>query len=218
LTQITLDELQRLVGYKPLQSAFHRAYISDRGSYQEFIKQLYLDIDESVYYLQSTRHDRQNDSEDRISLDILMSLSRLGYEASHDKKSGGHVDLDIQLGSHAWMGEAKKDGNIKEGLLQLTTRYVQSSGNFKHDQGGLLYYMVKTSDALGKLKAWHTDLTNNGCICTPPDNSLSFYSTHKLDGSGTDFIVRTMAVSLYHAPQDKSARISATKKAKKSAS
>ena len=214
MKQITLDQLQRLLGEKVLQAAIRRAWISEEGTYEEFVEQLYEDIDESIYALQASRELRQDDCEDRISQDILFGLSRQGYQTTHDTKTGGHVDLSVRLGDHSWIGEAKKDGNFKEGFLQLTTRYVQTSGNFAHDHGGLLFYIIQTPDALGKLNGWRTSLTTDGHVCQDCNkNRLAFYSTHKLEGSGTDFTVRTMIVSLYHRPKDKSARTSAAKKA-----
>ena len=59
----------------------------------------------------------------------------------------------------------------------------------------------------------HPFPTKDGYICADCDsNKLAFYSTHKLEGSGTDFKVRSMFISLYHRPTDKSARITAEKK------
>jgi transposase len=90
--------------------------------------------------------------------------------------------------------------------------------NYAHDHGGLLFYMVKTVDALGKLSTWRTQLTSGGYTCTDcGTNKLAFYATHKLQGSGIDFKVRSMAVSLYHQPLDKSARNSAAKRVAKKA-
>lgn len=134
MTQITLEDFNRYANRKTVAAAFRRLKISEEGTYQEFMEQLYDDIDESIYALQASRELRQNDGEDRISQDILIGLSRQGYLATHDGKTGGHVDLTVRLGDHSWIGEAKKDGNFQEGFLQLTTRYVQASGNFAHDQ------------------------------------------------------------------------------------
>ena len=214
--QTTLEQFQRFAGKRFVQAALHREWIIDEGTYKDFVAQLYVDLDESIYALQATRDLRQKDSEDRISQDILIGLSQKGYQATHDTKTGGHVDLSVRLGDHSWIGEAKKDGNFQEGFLQLATRYAQASGNFAHDQGGLLLYLVQTADALGKLNGWRAKLTADGHPCHDcTKNKLAFYSTHKLEGSGTEFTVRTMAVSLYHQPKDKSARISAAKKAAK---
>ena len=76
--------------------------------------------------------------------------------------------------------------------------------------------MIQGSDALGKLNSWRNQLTADGHKCDDcQKNILAFYSTHKLEGSGTNLIVRTMAVALHHQPKDKSARISAARKSKK---
>lgn len=211
---ISLEDYYRYSPKPAVQAMIRRQMLSEGGTYVEFIEQLYADIDESIYQLQATRELRQKDSEDRISLDILVGLNRLGYHATHDSKTGGHVDLAVRLGSHSWIGEAKKDGNFREGFLQLTSRYVQASGNYAHDQGGLLFYMVKTVDALSKLNAWRTQLTTDGHTCTDcANNRLAFYSTHKLEGSGTDFKIRSMAVSLHHRPLDRAARNAVAKRA-----
>jgi hypothetical protein len=211
---ISLEDYYRYSPRPTVQATIRRQMLGEGGTYQEFIDQLYSDIDESIYELQATRELRQNDSEDRISLDIMVGLKRHGYNATHDSKTGGHVDLSVRIGPHSWIGEAKKDGNFQEGLLQLTSRYVQASGNYAHDQGGLLFYLVKTVDALGKLNAWRSQLTDDGHPSADCSKSkLAFYSTHKLEGSGTGFKIRSMAVSLFHRPLDKSARNSAAKKA-----
>lgn len=213
---ISLEDFYRYSPKPAVQAMIRRAMLGEGGTYEEFIAQLYDDIDESIYALQATRELRQKDTEDRISLDILVGLNRQGYQATHDSKTGGHVDLSVRLGAHSWIGEAKKDGNFQEGYLQLTSRYVQASGNYAHDQGGLLFYLVQSADALAKLNGWRAKLTNDGNTCLDcAKNKLAFYSTHKLEGSGTDFKIRSMAVSLYHLPLDKSARTTAAKKAAK---
>lgn len=212
----TLTEFYRFASRKTVQAAVRREYIAEEGTYDEFIEQLYCDIDAEIYALQASREMRQDDSEDRITLDILVGLNRHGYYATHDSKTGGHVDLSIRLGAHSWIGEAKKDGNFQEGYLQLTSRYVQSSGNYAHNHGGLLLYLINSADAASVLERWGAKLTNNGCIRTKcPKNILAFYSTHKLEGSGTNLIIRSMAVALYHRPLDKSARNSKTNQSRR---
>lgn len=210
---ISLEDFERYSSKKTVQAALRRSKISDNGSYDDFVAQLYEDIDDLIYTMQAGRELRQKDSEDRLSADILGGLSRHGYIATPDSKTGGHVDISVKLGDFAWIGEAKKDGNFHEGFLQLTTRYVPASGNYSHNQGGLIFYMIKTPDAHGKLETWRNDLAAKGHACTDCNrNTLAFYSTHKLEGSGTNFKVRTMGVTLYHQPKDKSARTSAANK------
>ncbi len=86
------------------------------------------------------------------------------------------------------------------------------ANRYAHDQGGLLFYLVKTANAHSRLSGWRIQLTTDGYQCADcGKNKLAFYSTHKLTGSGTDFKVRSMAVTLFHQPLDKSARNSAAK-------
>lgn len=218
MTQISLKDFERYSSRKAIQATLRRVKISEEGSYEEFVDQLYDDIDQLIYRMQAGPEVRQSDSEDRLSSEVLGGLSIMGYDAVADGKTGGHVDLSVKMGQFSWVGEAKKDGNFHEGFLQLTTRYVPASGNFSHNQGGLIFYLVETPDARGKLDTWRDKLVSqgHGCVdCTR--NRLAFYSDHHYAGSGTSFKVRTMGVSLYHKPQDKSARISAAKRASKKA-
>lgn len=202
-----IEEFERYGRSKQVQAAMRRAYIEAEGAYTEFMDQLYADVDRIIYGLQSSRHGLQEDCEDRLTEEILRSLKQLGYSTTHDNKNGGHVDFSVLLGEHCWMAEAKKDGDYKEGLLQLTTRYVQQSGNYKHDAAGLLFYLVKTQNAKGVLDRWKADLAakqikHSDCA----NNVLAMYSEHSLDGSGTKLNVRTMVVALFHDPKDRSGR------------
>lgn len=218
MTSISLQDFERYSSKRAVQASLRRAKISDEGTYEEFVGQLYDDIDQLIYRMQGGPELRQTDSEDRLSAEVLGGLSILGYDAVADGKTGGHVDLSVKMGEFSWIGEAKKDGNFHEGFLQLTTRYVPASGNFAHNQGGLIFYLVATPNARGKLTNWRDDLTSNGYTCVDcTRNPLAFYSDHKIESSGTDFKVRTMGVALYHQPKDKSARNSAAKKAAKKA-
>lgn len=218
MTLITLQDLERYATKRAVQTTLRRVKISEEGSYEEFVEQLYDDIDQLIYRMQGGPEVRQADSEDRLSAEVLGGLSLLGYDAVADGKTGGHVDLSVKMADFSWIGEAKKDGNFHEGFLQLTTRYVPASGNFAHNQGGLLFYMIKSADARGKLNTWRDDLTGIGHACVDcTRNQLAFYSDHKIESSGTNFKVRTMGIALFHQPKDKSARISATKAAFKKA-
>ena len=107
-------------------------------NYEDFIRQLYKDLDEVIQTLQLNRELRQKDSEDRITIDIVNILSAKGYTSSHDKKSGGHVDITVELRDFIWFGEAKKHeayGNLLEGFKQLCTRYT--TGEVNQNNGGL---------------------------------------------------------------------------------
>ena len=173
--------------------------------YKDFVDQLYIDLDKSIYNIQKNREFHQNSSEDMLSTWVLGQLDIIGYDTSHEAKTGGHVDLIIKLGGYTWIGEAKKDGNYEGGFDQLTTRYVSASGNFNHDHGGLIFYLVDIKNAKLVLNNWKKKLEDKKVVCQDCDkNALAFYSKHILEGSGTDFNIRSMAVSLFHQPQDAS--------------
>lgn len=213
MNSISLQDFERYSSRKAIQATFRRVKISEEGTYEEFVEQLYDDIDQLIYSMQAGPELRQDDSEDRLSADILGGLRIHGYNAVPDGKTGGHVDISVTMGNFSWVGEAKKDGNFHEGFLQLTTRYVPASGDYSHNQGGLIFYLVKTPNARGKLDTWRDELNSEGHACTDcKRNTLAFYSNHPFASSGTNYKVRTMGVVLYHQPKDKSARISAAKK------
>lgn len=206
-SNLTSEDLATHGRKKHVQAALRRARLSEEGTYSEFAKQLYEDIDSLIYDMQAGREIRQKDTEDRLTDDILRGLGRLGYTAIHDGKTGGHVDFSVYLGDHSWIGEAKKDGDFREGLLQLTTRYVPASGNYSHNEGGLVVYLIGTGDARGALDRWKSALEADGLNCTDcGSNALAIFSDHKLAGPGTNFKVRTMAVALFHSPIDRSGR------------
>lgn len=199
-------QLSYHLGSKRVRSAVRMSMLAEGElSYKDFIEQLYSDLDDAIYRLQKNRELHQKSSEDLLSNWILDNLNTRGYDAVHEGKTGGHVDLTIKLGTYSWIGEAKKDGNYEGGFQQLSTRYITASGNFKHEHGGLIFYLVKIKNAKQVLKNWQDTLTERKIICRDcENNALAFYSDHVLEGSGTGFYVRSMAVSLYHQPQDAS--------------
>lgn len=199
-------QLSHHLGTNRVRSAVRMSMLAEGElPYKDFIKQLYSDLDDAIYRLQKNRELHQESSEDLLSNCILDNLNTRGYDAVHEGKTGGHIDLTIKLGKYTWIGEAKKDGNYEGGFKQLSTRYVTASGNFNHDHGGLIFYLVKIKNAKLVLNNWQNTLKDQEITCRDcEDNGLAFYSNHVLEGSGTDFYVRSMAVSLYHQPQDAS--------------
>jgi len=113
----------------------------------DFIRVLYEDIDKVIAQIQENPELRQNDTEDRLTIDIVNQLHILGYNASHDTKIGGHVDITVRKNGFLWLGEAKiyRDNTyLWEGFTQLTTRY--SIGDSNQEHGGLLIY-IRDEDA-----------------------------------------------------------------------
>jgi hypothetical protein len=171
---------------------------------------LYKDLDKVIYQIQENPELRKNDKEDRLTIDIVNQLRILGYEASHDTKIGGHVDLTVRKSDFLWLGEAKvyrSNNYLWEGFLQLTTRY--SIGDCNQNNGGLLIY-IKDEYASSIMESWQNYLLEkslpNYSVRPCKMRSLAFISTHRHERSGQAFHVRHIPVILYFAPKDKSGR------------
>jgi HEAT repeat protein len=180
------------------------------GFEDDLIRNLYKDIDKVISKIQENPELRQEDKEDRLTIDIVNQLSLLGYDVSHDTKIGGHVDIVVRKNEFLWLGEAKiyKDNNyLWEGFLQLVTRY--STGDYNQENGGLLIY-IRHKNASSIMQKWQNYLITKSL----PDfslrpckmRSLAFISTHKHERSGQAFHVRHIPVMLHFAPTDKSGR------------
>ena len=174
------------------------------------ISQFYKDMDKVIYQIQENPEVRQNDNEDRLTIEIVGLLRNRDYNADHDLKIGGHVDLTVRREGFTWLGEAKiyKDNNyLWEGFLQLTTRY--STGDANQNSGGLLIY-VFDEEAKSVMGKWQDYLLHKGLpdySCRPCEmRSLAFISSHRHERSGDLFHVRHMPVLLHFAPKDKSGR------------
>jgi hypothetical protein len=198
-----LQELESLI---PELAGFPSRILAE--TYDEFIQILYKDIDKIIYQLQENPELLQNDTEDRLTLDIVNSLRCIGYSASHDPKIGGHVDLAVKKGNFIWIGEAKIHHNydyLWEGFQQLSTRY--STGDENQSDGGLLIY-IKTQNAKQVVQKWQEHLTGknlpNYSIQTCEIRNSCFFSIHTHERSGYNFKVRHMPIILYFNPQDKS--------------
>ena len=217
---LTLRELELLV---PKIARLSSRELVD--AYDKFVEILYEDIDEIIQDIQENPELRKDDAEDRLTIEILLNLRRLGYDASHDTKIGGHTDLFVKHNKgYKWIGEAKiHDGNayLWGGFMQLTERY--SIGDDRQKDGGMLIYL-KISDADKVMKSWENYLASQNLQdyehhpCSK--NSLYFFSKYKHTKSGLIFTVRHMIVLLYFKPQDSSkdnsiTQVSPKRKAKK---
>lgn len=189
-----------------LRSSVERELVD---SYEGFISVLYKELDDVIQTLQANPELRQNDQEDRLTIDIVNLLNQAGYDASHETKSGGHVDITVKFRGMFWFGEAKIHStydHLLEGFKQLCTRYTR--GDINQDHGGVLLY-IKQKNAKSVMDRWkehlseqnYPDYESSPCATRP----LSFFSKHTHDVSGLPFNVRHMPVMLYFNPQDKSA-------------
>lgn len=53
MTLITLQDLERYATKRAVQATLRRVKISEEGSYEEFVEQLYDDIDQLIYSMQA---------------------------------------------------------------------------------------------------------------------------------------------------------------------
>lgn len=204
----SLRKLQQLEDLIPEFAGFPSRILAE--TYDEFIQVLYKDIDKIIHQLQENPELLQNDTEDRLTLTIVNNLLNMGYNALHEPKIGGHVDLAVAKGNFKWLGEAKIHHDYEylwQGFQQLTTRY--STGDDNQSDGGLLIY-IKVKDAKQVIEKWQEHLTSKNLpgysIRQCEAKSTCFFSIHIHQRSGRDFKVRHMPVILHFSPQDKSAQ------------
>jgi hypothetical protein len=203
---LNLRQLQELENHIPELAGFPSRILAE--TYDDFIKELYRDIDRIIYRIQENPELRQNDKEDRLTIDIENQLCCLGYNASHDSKVGGHADLVVRKGDFTWIGEAKIHSDYEylwQGFQQLNTRY--STGDSNQKDGGVLIY-IRVQDANLVIQRWKEYLLSKNLpdySCRPCEmKDTCFYSIHKHEKSGRAFQVRHMPVMLYFNPKDKS--------------
>ncbi|MCW8880577.1 MAG: hypothetical protein OQJ89_05660 [Kangiellaceae bacterium] len=176
-------------------------------SYEEFLNRLNADVDAAIADLESNRHLLQNDSEDRLSVNIISYLKAKGYNAYHDVQHGGHVDIYVDFKKFKWLGEAKIHKSydyLMQGFDQLCTRYAEGADLNSH--GGLIIY-IKISKAADVVFEWKKrlesgsldELTTTECKSKPN----AFVSCHKHSTSGTFYTVRHIPVLLHFKPEDR---------------
>lgn len=183
-------------------------------SYEEFVDVLYKDLECIVNRMEENPELLKDDNEDRLTIDVKNQLCAMGYDADHDTKIGGHVDLIVKKSATnwKWLGEAKIYSSyayLFEGFLQLTTRY--STGGYNNTQGGMLIY-IRTANVQNVMTSWKSHLeqkddVENLIISECPINPLSFYSTHSHQRTHLPFKVKHIPFSLHFNPQDHKTKI-----------
>ncbi|NEO83839.1 MAG: hypothetical protein F6J87_06190 [Spirulina sp. SIO3F2] len=212
LSDLSLSKCRDFEDFIPALGNFPSRVLA--RNYDEFIECLYKDVDTIVGIMQEDPGVRQNDSEDRLSSEILASLRSMGYQAERDATVGGHCDLVIRRkidGSQCiWLGEAKKFSSsyvhLLEGFHQLFTRY--STGDDNQTEGGIIIYYLK-KDTRTMMQKWKDKLNEAVDVkrfeCCPKKTN-AFYSFHEHPRSGLLFKVRHIPVNLHFDPQDKSGK------------
>jgi hypothetical protein len=196
-----------------------RIAIAKSTDYTQFAHLLTQDITDIANLMQANPQRRSKQGEDGLTDEIVLALNVAGYDASHDRSSGGHVDVTVKLGCHSWIGEAKKDSKYDEGYKQLVSRYRPASGNFKHNHAGMLLYYTGKSDLIAHRDAWYRKFVSTFqhkyrglqfVYCGFSD--YAFFSKHRHPVSGKEFIVRHLVIGLQFHPEDASARASKSRK------
>lgn len=178
------------------------------SNYEQFVSTLNDDIDDIIGRIQENPELREDDGEDRLTIDIVDMLKTLGYDADHERKIGGHTDISVRgKKNFLWIGEAKIHGAydyLYSGFQQLCSRY--STGDHNQDCGGLIIY-IRNQNAANVVQEWRErfqesglyDLKISDCSRRP---DLAFRSSHKHDRAGRNFHVRHIGVILNFTPRD----------------
>lgn len=185
-------------------------------TYDEFIDVLYDDLKLATERLEQNPQLHADDEEDATTEKLLLILYGFQYQAFHDAQSGGAVDITVELPRRGfkWIGEAKRFRSVadmREGYLQLSTRYKPGSGSLHTVHGGLIGYL-RRSHAARHVTEWkehfkdqfHTDGTvYSQC---PRRGPWGFVTEQEHVSLGVPFRVWHFCVALHFDPQDKSAR------------
>ena len=171
---------------------------------EEFVSRLYAEIKRIVEHLESTAHDKQDDGEDKLTRYVVGLLNQTGYQATHDQDQKGHTDLIVCSGDYKWLSEAKRHSDydwLFHGLQQLQTYATGREAGY-----GLLIYIFN-QNASAVMDEWRRRLTqseNNHTKCIKDgdgNESLTFWSIHEHQASGTDMNTKHIGVSLYCQPR-----------------
>jgi hypothetical protein len=159
----SLRDLRMMGKVDPIINRFLDRILVEK--YDEFIETLYQDFDSIITLIQANAELRQNDSEDRLTIDIKNQLNCMGYAASHEEKHGGHTDLLVKKCNYIWIGEAKIHRDYEylwKGFLQLSTRY--STGDIDQMNGGMIIYIFN-QDTRSVMETWQNRLKENYPSC-----------------------------------------------------
>lgn len=161
-------------------------------------------VDWCAQEMVKAKQHHQNKSEDELTTSLLIPLTAMGMDATHDTQIGGHVDITVRgADDFLWLAEAKKHGTypwLLDGFEQLDRRY--STGLPGQDCGEMLvYHFGRNSQAVLdeyelRLNAARPDVAFDKSAEVP----LTKRSTHRHAATGSDFSVRHRIVPLFFQP------------------
>ncbi len=212
--QLTIERLESLAEEDvTVQHFLGRLFAS---SYEEFLEVLSDDLITIVKLLEQNPQPYADESEDATTQRIVDMLSVMGYTANHNAQSGGNVDITVELirKKYKWIAEAKKFTSVtdlREGYLQLATRYRPGTDSSGIAHGGLLAYL-RRPNAVSCVESWQAHLQTlevaSGAALTacPRRHKLGFISEHPHKEFGIPFRVWHVCIVLSFDPKDKSGR------------
>ncbi|MFJ5447019.1 hypothetical protein ACIKP9_12325 [Methylobacillus methanolivorans] len=176
-------------------------------TYEQWVSVLYEQLDSAIERMEdgASYYQKNSNDEDTLTHHLINPLSQLGYNATHDTYTRGHVDIKIIHRSFVWLGEAKIYNSytkLLDGYQQLTTRY--SSGDVNKNQGGMLiYYYGRNTKRM--MNAWQRKLGGHDSRINFTDCSrrpeLAFISNKIHEVSGLEYRIRHIPVMLRYSPK-----------------
>ncbi|WP_339091642.1 hypothetical protein [Variovorax paradoxus] len=185
-------------------------------TYSEFLARLRADIALAVQELALNPQLFLNESEDATTARLLLVLKGMGYTADHNNAGGGNIDVTVRQirRGFRWIAEAKKFddiGSMRDGFVQLSTRYVPGDDNEGSCYGGMIGYL-RRPNAAECMNDWRshfaeieqaTNAAVEDCELLGP---FGFNSSHTHKESGLPLKLWHVCVRLFHGPEDKSAK------------
>jgi len=183
------------------------------ATYEDFVKNLYDQIQRSISTLEKHKHIIEDESEDATTTRIIMFLEGAGFKA-RQQSAGGNVDIFVENLEHGyqWIGEAKKydsTTSVAEGFKQLTTRYSIGTDKSGRGYGALIAYL-RRPNSKHHIEEWRKTIEGlpeapnvrfSDCARMAP---FAFISEHDHQMTGYPYETWHICVQLHVDPKDKS--------------
>lgn len=191
---------------KDLVPVFRSAIALAIDDYSDFVDVVRNVLKRSIRNMVRGRNHFAGQGEDQITFHIISQFDSHGFNCSHDKQIGGHVDIVVEHEEYLWFGEAKIHTSyptLQKGWAQLTTRYMTGVAN--EDQGAFLIYNFN-KNAAKVTREWREVMTSfyPDVRLGATEDDLNFVSTGTHEGTGRTFTIDHYNIPLYFDPKDKS--------------
>lgn len=198
------------------------------ATYSDFLAVLHADLHAAATRLEENPQFIPDEPEDATTRRLLDMLSFAGYGTEHGSSAGGSVDITIRAprAGYRWIGEAKKYTSVsalKQGFLQLTTRYKAAMDERDCIHAGLIAYL-REPNTKSRVEAWKSyfqaEVASGQCElseCTLRPQR-AFHSTHTDATHGVPSHVWHVCLNFFHEPQDASGIATRQRRSKRSKS